>query len=219
MADYKYDQNDGKIHTRYSELLRCTPGGIDRVLDEREGTRSRFEGDNMADGTIRHEMWQKEALNTSKLPVCFGLDWHVSHVEHEFAIELLPGVIVHSRPDVVCAGKGAVVDYKTVLDGVNGWRQNLKAYGWRPDGKVFATSKQKQLIFYAYQLGLHGILIREGVFLCEVWNKGRNTILGYEMVRFPITLSDMAAALAWARPRIALLASALEQRQESLSFS
>lgn len=205
MADYVYNQNDGKIHTRYSELVRCTPKGIDRVIEERLGLRSRFEGDNMADGTIRHEMWQAEALRTSKLPECFGLDWPVSHIEHEFTSEMLPGIIVHSRPDVVCVTKHAILDYKTVLDGTRGWRETIKQY--------HHTSKQRQLQFYAFQLGLHGILIREGVFLCEIWNKDRDTILGHNIIRFPITLGDMAGALAWARPRIALLASALETQR------
>ena len=218
MADYQY-KNDGKLHTRYSELIRCTPGQIDRVLDERSGLVTRFEGDSMLDGTMRHEMWQEEAEKSLQVPKCFGLDWPVTHVEHEFATEILPGVIVHSRPDLVCGTVGIVPDYKTVVDGVNGWQKNLKSYGWRPvydkQGKIIGdavvpSSKQRQLKFYAYQVGLHGIRIKEGAFLCEIWNKDHTAILDYKIVRFPITMKDMREAIGWAKPRIALLTVALE---------
>lgn len=201
MADYTYTE-DGKIHTRYSELLRCTPGQIDRVLADRESGRT-LSTDNMADGSLRHEMFEEEAKKTGKLPACFGLDWPVSHIEQEFATELVRGVVVHSRPDTVCADVETVVDYKTVLDGANGWKANVEGYKH--------ASKQRQLFFYAYQLGLHGIRIRRGAFLCEIWNQARDTILGYEIVEFPITLNDMRSALAWAKPRVALLQAVLAE--------
>lgn len=201
MADYQIDPNDTRTHTRYSELLRCTYNQIDRVLAERAGA-NRFEGDNMADGTVRHSMFQEESEKTGKLPTCFGLDWPVSHIEHEFATELLPGIVVHSRPDAACEAVETVVDYKTVLDGSKGWKANVEAYKH--------ASKQRQLVFYAYQMGLHGIRIKRGLFLLEIWNKDRDKILGYEQVAFPITLLDMANVLSWARPRMVLLATALE---------
>lgn len=219
MADYTYTE-DGKLHCRYSEILRCTPAGIDRVLYDRQNLDDRFESDSMLDGTLRHEAFEEESRRTGKLPACFGLDWPVSHVEHEFTTELLPGVVVHSRPDTVCASIETICDNKTVLDGLRGWKHNLEKYGWRPvydskhrliGHKVVAAGAQRQLIFYAYQLGLHGIRIRKGAFLCEIWNKDRTEIIGYEVVEFPITLKDMAAVLAWAKPRIALLASVLEE--------
>lgn len=201
MANYTCNHPEGTICTRYSELTRCTPGQVDRVLADRESGRT-LSTDNMLDGSLRHEMFEQEAKITGKLPACFGLDWPVSHIEQEFTTELVRGVVVHSRPDTVCADVETVVDYKTVLDGANGWKANVEGYRH--------ASKQRQLFFYAYQLGLHGIRIRKGVFLCEIWNKGRDEILGYERVEFPITLMDMAGALNWAKPRIALLASELE---------
>ncbi len=201
MADYTCNHPQGTICTRYSELTRCSYGQIERVLAERAGA-NRFEGDNMADGTIRHQLFQEESEKTGKLPACFGLDWPVSHIEHEFATELLLGIVVHSRTDAVCAAVETVVDYKTVLDGANGWKANVEAYKH--------ASKQRQLVFYAYQMGLHGIRIKQGLFLLEIWNKERNKILGYEQVTFPITLLDMANALSWARPRMVLLSTALE---------
>jgi hypothetical protein len=157
----------------------------------------------MLDGTLRHEAFEGESKITGKLPACFGLDWDVTYAEQEFTTELLPGIVVHSRPDAVCAAIETIVDYKTCLDGINGYRANVEGYRH--------ASKQRQLVFYAYQLGLHGIRIRKGIFLCEIWNKDRDTILGYEHVEFPITLKDMADVLMWAKPRIALLASVLEE--------
>lgn len=200
MADYQF-ADDGKLHTRYSELTRCTPGQIDRVLADRESGRT-LSTDDMLDGSLRHETWEQEAKITGKLPACFDLDWEATYVEQEFTSELVRGVVVHSRPDVVSVPVETVVDYKTVLDGANGWKANVEGYRH--------ASKQRQLFFYAYQLGLHGIRIRRGIFLCEIWNKDRTEILGYERVEFPISLMDMAGALNWARPRIALLASELE---------
>lgn len=206
MADYNYP-DDGKLHCRYSELIRCTAGGIETVIAERLEGRRRVETEAMAFGTERHAMWQEEAEKTGWVADCFNVEWPVSHVEHEFATEILPGVVVHSRPDIVVASKNLLPDYKTVVDGKQGWRYTIKQYAH--------ATKQRQLKFYAFQLGLHGILIREGAFLCEIWNKDRDTIVGYEIVRFPITLADMAGAVAWAKPRIAMLAATLESYQKS----
>lgn len=210
MADYKYP-DDGRLHCRFSELVRCTPRGVEAVILERFGGRRRVETEAMAFGTTRHEIWQEEAQNTGLVADCFGVDWPVSHIEQEFATEIVPGVVVHSRPDIVVASKNLLPDYKTVVDGAQGWRKTVASYS--------QITKQRQLMFYAFQLGLHGILIRQGVFLCEVWNKDRDTILRYEMVQFPITLADMAAAVEWAKPRIAMLAAAIEIYQKDSKTS
>lgn len=202
MADYKIDPNDTRIHTRYSELIRCTPGQIQKVLQERFEGRRRVETVSMRDGTIRHEMWQEEAEKTARVPKIFGLDWPVSHVEHEFASEILPGIVVHSRPDIVCAEKFIVPDFKTVLDGANGWRKNLEQYKHR--------SKQRQLRFYAWQVGLQGFRIKKGAFLCEIWNSDRSEIIGHEVVEFDITLQEMMEELSWVKQRCNVLAAALE---------
>jgi len=201
VSDYQYDPTDGKLHVRYSQLVQCTPGNIDRVIAEINGL-SRVETDDMSFGTLRHEMFAVDASETGKPYRSFKLDWPVSHIEHEFATEILPGVILHSRPDIVCADVGILPDYKTVVDGVQGWEHTVKSYS--------SMAKQRQLIVYAFQLGLHGIRIRQGAFLCEVWNRERDTILGYETVLFPITLADMAGVLPWIKMRVALLASVIE---------
>lgn len=203
MADYLYDQNDGKIHTRYSELLRCSPSQIDAVLAERSGDHRRVETDSMTFGTIRHENFAEEAQETRQVAQRFGVDWPVLHIEHEFATEILPGVILHSRPDVVCSN-GILVDYKTIKsnDSVH-WKNVVDQYRH--------VDKQRQLMVYAFQLGMHKIRIKEGAFLCEVWAPDRDTILGYEIVRFPITMFDIARVLPWMRQRVALLASVLAE--------
>jgi hypothetical protein len=50
-----------------------------------------------------------------------------------------------------------VYDYKTVVDGKSGWRKIVDGYRHE--------AKQRQLIFYAYQLGLHGINIKRRIFV------------------------------------------------------
>lgn len=162
----------------------------------------RVETEDMSFGTIRHQTWQEEAEKTSKLPECFGIDSPVDYIEHEFTTEIIKDVVIHSRPDVVSSTTHTIYDYKTILDGVNGWKANIKGYKDK--------SKQKQLVFYAYQLGLHGIKINQAKFLCEVWSTERDEIIGYEIVSFPITFHDMVAVLSWVKQRIALLISVLE---------
>lgn len=203
MPDYNY-ANDGKIHTRFSELIRCTPNQIDAVIAEREGAR-RIETEAMAFGTERHAMWQEEAEKTQKIARCFGLSWPVSHIEQEFVSEIMPNVILHSRPDVVCAEVGIIPDYKTVVDGTRGYEVNLAQYKHH--------AKQRQLRFYAYQLGLHGIRITKGAFLCEIWSAARDTIIGYETVDFNISIYNMSETLSWIKPRAALLVSELQFRK------
>lgn len=204
MADYNY-ANDGKVHTRFSELIRCTPGQIDRVIAERNGAR-RAETESMAFGTERHKMWEDEVKETGLVPSYFGVQWPVSHLEHEFAIELVPGLVIHSRPDLVCADIAIVPDFKTVLDGTNGYEKNLANYKHK--------SKQRQIFFYAFQAGLYGYYINRGAFLCEVWDKIRENILNYYVIEFNITPKDIAETLAWMKPRAALLMTALEQNKK-----
>ena len=200
MPNYKFS-NDGKLHTRWSELTSCTPGQIDRVLAEREGA-PRVETESMAFGTERHAMWQEEAETQRKVPSCFGLDWPVSHVEHEFTTEILPGIVVHSRIDTLCSDIQTIVDYKTVLDGKNGWQKNIEKY----------RKGSPQLTFYAFQVGLHKIRVTRGAYLCEIWNSTQDEIVGYEPVIFDIKLSEVAKVVAWVKQRAIFLVSALEAR-------
>lgn len=207
MADYLH-ADDGKIHTRYSELIRCTPGQIDRVIWERTHPNARTQTDSMGFGIVRHEMFDEEARVDGRLPRCFGLERSADFIEHEFATEILPGVVVHSRPDVVSLSPdlgNAIVDYKTVLDGRQGWKAIVNSYKH--------VGKQRQLLFYAFQLGLHGIRITKGMFLCEIWNETRDEIVGYKVIEFPIMLRDIAPVLPWVKDRVALLAAVLEEQK------
>lgn len=201
MSDYLYAE-DGKIHTRYTELVSCTPGQIERVLAERMKLRKRFTSDRMDFGTDRHAMWEEESKRTGRLPEVFGFDWPVSHAEVEFATELLPGVVVHSRPDAVCADVFTVVDYKTLCaDSLDeGIRQAAKMY-----------AKSRQLPFYGFQVGIAAVRIKQIAYLIEVWNRDQDTILGYHAIVKQLPMSDMAKMLPWVKDRVAMLVSAVEE--------
>lgn len=202
MADYNYP-TDNKLHVRYTQLSQVSPGSLDRILAEING-QTRVETEDMSFGSERHLSWEIEAKRTGFIPKCFGLDWPVLHIEREFATEIMPGVVLHSRPDVVC-GNGILVDYKTVKSKTpefGGIRNAVDQYRH--------ANKQRQLFVYAFQLGMHGIRIKEAAFLCEVWDANRENILDYEIVRFPIGLMDIAGVLPWLRGKVALLMGALE---------
>lgn len=212
MADYLHE-NDGKIHTRYSELIRCTPGQIQQVVMERMGA-ARYEGDGMLFGTDRHAMWEEYGKEHGRTPECFdeilpgGLP--LSHVEEEFATEMLPGVVVHSRPDGVAAAAEALIDYKTVKDGLAGWQKNIAKY---------RTSRQ--MTFYTFQLGLHNIRIRKGLYLCEIWNDKQTEIIDYALVKQDYSFSEVAKVLPWIKERIDCLVTGVqdyERRVASLKY-
>lgn len=207
MTDYLY-QNDGKIHTRYTELKRCTPGQIERVLDERAKLISRFKNINMDWGSDRHEMWEKEARDTGKLPELFGVelgvDWPVEYIEHEFTTEILPNMVVHSRPDVVSVTEKAVIDYKTLA---------AESFKKGQQKARLNYSRSNQLLFYAFQLGMHGIEIRKAVFLVEIWNKEYTEILGYTKLERDLDLKVISTVLPWTRERLLCLASAIAARE------
>ncbi len=200
MADYLYAE-DGNIHTRYTELVSCTPGQIDRVIRERLKLSKRFKSDKLDFGTDRHDMWEAEGKKTGKIPACFGLDWPISHVEEEFASEILPGVVLHSRPDAVCAEIFTLVDYKTLI------ADSLA------EGELLAVSRyqnSRQLPLYAFQVGLHGIRIKRIAYLIEIWNREQTEILGYKIITKPFKMGDVGLALDWAKRRIATLVTAVE---------
>jgi hypothetical protein len=200
MSDYLYS-DDGNIHTRYTELVRCTPGQIDRVIEERLNPNKRFKSDKLDFGSDRHEMWEEESKQTHRLPACFGLDWPVSHAEHEFASKVLPGVVLHSRPDAVCADIYTLVDYKTII-------ADTLAEGSM--AAVIRYKYAKQLPVYAYQLGLHGIRIKRIAYLVEVWNRNQDEILGYKTIIRDLTMAEIAQCLPWIKDRVVTLASAIE---------
>jgi hypothetical protein len=192
----------------------CTDGQIDRLIDLINGDLDRFESEHMAFGTERHEMFEAESKRTGKLPQCFyeiaGLkDIAIDHVEKEYAVELAPGVVIHSRPDAVCAGIQTIFDYKTVLDGKEGWRKTVQKY---------RQPSNRQVAFYALMLKFHGIEINRAVYLCEIWDQSRERILGYDSVEQTITPDDLTTVHEWALQRILLLKVALRQAAETKAF-
>lgn len=206
MAEYAH-QEDGKIHTRYSTLIRCTPGQIDRVIWELQNPDARVETEAMGFGTVRHEMLEEEAQATGRIPACFGIIDSADYVEHEFTTEIWKDIVIHSRPDAVSTTSHTIYDYKTVTDGKRGWKRTVADY--------HHEVKQRQLKFYAFQLGLHGIMITRGAFLCEIWNEARDEILDYQVVEFPINLGEISKTLMWVKNRAALLAAVLDEAQQT----
>ncbi len=204
MSDYLY-ADDGKLHTRYTELTRCTVGQIDRVVAEREGA-NKFSSEDLEWGTDRHEMWAEESKKSGVLPECFfrpDHEYKLEYIEREFATDLLPGVICHSRMDAVSKSAGVVVDYKTII--ADHYQEGYDR-AWR------MYDKFSQLKFYAYQLGLHGIRIKRMVYFIEVWNRQRDMIFGYVVIERKVRMSDLAGQLPWVKSRVAMLAGALKSK-------
>jgi len=190
-------KKDGKLHTRFTDLLRATPKQVENIIKEQLGEKQRFESDVLKFGEIRHKHFEKEAKKTGMLPVVFRnafpeyKDMQISHVEQEFATEMFKNIIVHSRPDGVSAVSATVVDYKTMVKGAGGARR---------------YKNSKQLLFYAYQLAIHGIHIKKIVYFVEIWNAEYTEIIGYEKFEKNIGLLDIALMKKWAHDRCEVLA-------------
>ncbi len=205
MSDYLHAE-DGKIHTRYSELVRCTAGQIDKVIAERQG-QARFESEDMAWGSDRHEIWAEESKTTGVLPACFyrlNHEYSIEYLEREFATEILPGVICHSRPDAVSKSAGVLIDYKTMI--ADHYQQGFDR-AWTTYGDC------KQLLFYAYQIGLHEIRIKRLVYFVEIWSRDRTSILGYVVIEKNINMGHIGKQLPWVKERIAMLTSNVKAHQ------
>jgi hypothetical protein len=197
---YEYEE-DGKLHTRFSDLLRCTPASAPRVAREYMGLLSKYSGGGVLDfGKVRHDMFAEESRNTGRTASCFrselGVECTAEYVEEAFRAEL-HGVIIHSRPDIVSVTDAKVLDYKTI----------------QGDPKQFG--KSMQLLIYAWVLFKNGIRVREAVWLCERWNPERSEIMGYGLHRSPITLSDLATAERWLAGRVFTLKHALKILEHS----
>ena len=221
MPTYSY-KNDGRIHTRFSELKMCTIGDpekgkhgqIDRLVALMNGDIDPVQTNEMSFGTDRHEYFEEESKRTGKIPECFyevaGLkDVTLDHVEKEYAVELAPGVVIHSRPDAVAGSIGTIFDYKTVKDGKDGWQSTVKKY-------VYPSNRQTT--FYALMLKFHGIEITRAVYLCEIWDAEYEHILGYDSVERIITAEDLEEVHEWALQRILLLKVAINQAAETKAF-
>lgn len=208
MADYIFSKNDGKLHVRYSDLKQTTAANAETIVKKRYGLIKAYESDILRFGTIRHELWAQECKSTGNLPECFGLQLPVSHVEQEFAIEIFKDVVLHSRPDAVLQEVGMIADFKTMT---------LKSSG-KVKGCASFYKNDRQLDVYALQLAIHGIAIKEVVYLVEVWNKERTVIEGYDMYRRPVTLARLGDARMWLRAKVELLKVAEEVFRERYRY-
>ncbi len=220
---YSIDPNDGNIHSRFTELKMCTlpdpnrpdrRGQLDRLVAIMTGELEPFRSPDMDFGTDRHDMFEAESLQSGKIPACFreiaGINQvEIDIIEQEFAVELAPGVVIHSRPDAISTGIKTIFDYKTVLDAKVGWKKTVQKY---------RQPSNNQTTFYAMMLGYHGIEINRAVYLCEIWDAEREHILGYDSVEREITPADIAAVHEWALERILLLKVAIKQAQKTKEF-
>lgn len=191
---YQY-KKDGKLHSRYSTLVRCTPMQIEKVAQEELGLIGKFENPAMKFGSYRHRQFERESRKTGFLPTCFketlGKNLKVSKAEYYFETELPGGVVIHSTCDAYLDGD-YIVDYKvTTMD--------VKVWG----------SKQ-QLVFYAYLLGLHGIKIKRTIFLTETWNKEKNEILGYQKAEHKLAKWKIDTVKEWIDERVFVLREGME---------
>jgi hypothetical protein len=186
---YDYDKNDGKIHTRWSDLRRCsTTKGALTVAAEMVLNKRRWTGDDF--GSLRHKMWEKEAKETGLFPEDFREilpAYKVSLIEQKFAMELLPEVILHSTIDVYAHEEFMLIDYKTFTN-----EDDLQKYK--------QPAKKAQLLTYGLQLLGRGHKVKRVMFAGERWKVDRERLddadyqpelLGYDHVIMPVSMIDM----------------------------
>lgn len=183
--NYQYP-NDNKLHTRFSELSKCTPGQIQRVIDERNGDLAPFENEITYFGEKRHEMFSKYIKENGHLPKQFGLELECKpdQSERHIACEVAPQLVIHGTPDAF--GADWVIDFKTTT---------------KPEAYV----NSKQCTFYAWLLGIYGLEIKKVYYLCEVWNLERDKILEYKVHEKEITPEDIEEVKEWALDRARFL--------------
>lgn len=202
-------KDDGKLHTRYSELMNCTESGIERVLEERFGQRKKLELEAFDFGRARHETLEEEGKVENKVPEYFGVgEISISHAEQSFAIEPFPGVVIHFTPDLLSQVEFLIGDYKMVREPKEGWDGKFP-----PLWKFYKDSIQ--LDFYAWLLTFKKIPIKEKLYMGEYWNRDRSEILHHDYVRKPITIVEKGKARAWAIERIERLMAGIEVYREA----
>lgn len=221
MKSYKFNRNDGKLHTRYSELTQCTDSGIVRVLQLRADLIKKFSTKSTEFGSIRHEMFEEEVAETKAVPTVFTHhevtqeevrltgqtpyqyqfligSLPVSHCEQSFATELIPGVVIHFTPDEIASEIQTIIDTKTMIPNEKG-KVNPNKY-----------LKSIQLKLYALLLQPHDIKISKGLYLIEQWDREYKDITDYHVVPQKIGIMEMGEAQAWALKRIEVLQAGIE---------
>lgn len=183
-----YSEVDGKINTRFSELVHVISRGKenarykDKWLKEKLGLNSRESNIYTSFGEARHEVLAHYCQNNRTLPPHFGVFSMVNLIESEMNIEY-NGVILHFTPDVVSTVGRVVYDLKTTYKNI--------------DEFDFDT---KQLSFYAWCLKKMGHKIKHGMFLVEQWDKTREELLDYYTVD-----TDLEDMTSWVDERILIL--------------
>jgi hypothetical protein len=145
-------------------------------------------------GTARHDAWRDEALKTGKSAEVFkkaSAFFQVSaeKVETEFASEILPGVILHSRMDLY--GDKTAVDYKTTTMSFTKAQQ--------------LYNRSIQLKIYAYQLMLHDLPVERIVYLIEHWDYEHTKVLSYSKVEKEYLPRYVQEAQSWLQRRVKIL--------------
>lgn len=198
-------KDDGKLHTRYTDLHRATPRQVIDIIREQTGQKKRFESKTLTFGETRHEMWEAEARKTGRIPQCFldafpeynGIE--VTDVEQEFATEIYKNIVLHSRLDSLARKAGIIIDYKTQKKGAGGAR-------------IYKNSKQ--LPTYAWHLALHNIRIKQVIYLVEIWEFDENgdpvSVVGYEKFVKDLGLADTHNMANWVRGRCEVLAEGMQ---------
>lgn len=206
----RYDhEDDGQIHTSWSDLKRCsTPHGALTVAKEMVHRKKRWGGDKF--GEIRHRMWEKEVNQTGMTPACFqhiGIHERAIYPEKRYQMQLIPGVVLHSTIDLYLPDRACVTDYKTFTN-----HDDLQKYR--------QPAKMAQLLTYGLQLVNAGESVKCIMFMGERWDKAREELLGYDHVIIPVTMLDLIRqrqVLEQNARRLQVAVQLLEEKQLELS--
>lgn len=203
MAEYSYAE-DGKLHTRFSDLVRCTEGSVLTVAREMLLGRKRFSSDIVEFGRLRHEMWEEEARATGRSPECFrevGVDVAVTDIEQEYSMEIFPGVVLHSRIDAFASEEGLLIDWKTFTN----------------DGDIQKYKNSRQHLVYGLQKLNTGVIVKGAMYVGEQWDKKRQKLLGYDKIVLPFSVMELAEFKnGWLRDRAERLVVAVEMLKKDI---
>lgn len=188
---YRHD-DDQKIHTRYSDLKTCgTIEGARKIVDKYLNNKPGFKTGVTTFGQINHEIFEEESRVTGKVPKVFQQDITVQHIEEEFAIELIPGLVLHLRPDAISREENMLIDYKTmdVKEGMS-------------DREINKLIKKKyksaeQLRIYTYALMVNGITIDKYAYFLELWDKDNLKPVGYRTYVRDVDLTKIPIMKMW----------------------
>lgn len=197
MADYDI-ADDGKLHTRFSDLVRCTEKSVLTVAREMLLGKKRYKNNITEFGSLRHEMWEEEARATGRSPECFrevGVDMVVTDIEQEYSMEIFPGVVLHSRIDAYAPNEALLIDWKTFTN----------------VGDIQKYKNSRQHLTYGLQKLNTGVVTKGAMYVGERWDKDRQKLLGYEKIVLPFDINDLVAFKnGWLRDRAERLKVAVD---------